>query len=70
MNAQRLRSMFNRRNAAPFTLFSLLAVVFVFGLAAGVLQSSATAGGGTGQGNQRPPFPSDEDLKKDFDTKT
>lgn len=60
MNTHSLRSMFSRRNAAPLTLFFLLIVVVVFGLT----QSSATAVGG--QGNQRPPMPSDEELRKDF----
>lgn len=59
MNAHSFRSMFSRQNAAPFTIFFLLIIVVVFGLA----QSSATAGSGSGQ---RPPFPSDEELKKDF----
>lgn len=59
MYAHGLRTMLSRRNVAPFTLFFLLAVVVVFGFA----QSSATADGGRGQ---RPPFPSDEELKKDF----
>jgi hypothetical protein len=58
-----LTSAFDRRdtrNAAPFTLFFLFIVVFIFGLT----QSSATASGGSGQ---RPQHPSDEELKKDFD---
>ena len=67
MNTQRLRSIFSRQNATPFTFFFLLIVVVVFGFTTSVVQSSATAGGGSGQGNQRPPFPSDEELKKDFD---
>jgi hypothetical protein len=59
MHAHGLRSTLRRRNVAPFTLLILLAVVAVCGFA----HSSATAGGGDGQ---RPPHPSDEELKKDF----
>lgn len=59
MHAHRFRSMLRHRHVAPFTLFFLLAVVAVFGFA----HSSATAEGGRGQ---RPPHPSDEELKKDF----
>jgi hypothetical protein len=55
--------MFSRQHVVPFTLFFLLIIVVVFGLTAGVMQSSATASGGSGQ---RPPFPSEEELKKDF----
>lgn len=62
MNTHSLRSLFSRQNVVPFTFFFLLIVVAVFGLA----QSSATAGGGSGQGNQRPQHPSDEELRKDF----
>jgi len=58
--------MFSRRNAAPLTFFFLLIVVVVFGLTTSVVQSSVTAGGGSGQDNQRPPHPSDEELRKDF----
>lgn len=58
MNARNLRSMFSRQNAVPFTFFFLLFVVVIFGLT----QSSATAVGG----QKRPPMPSDEELKKDF----
>jgi len=61
VNTQRLRSIFSRQNAAPFTFFFLFIVVAVMAV---VVQSSATAGGGSGQ---RPPVPSDEELKKDFD---
>jgi hypothetical protein len=61
VNTQRLRSIFSRRNAAPFTLFFLFIVVAV---TAGMVQSSATAGGGSGQ---KPLTPSNEELKKDFD---
>ena len=60
MNAHSLLRIFSRRNVAPFTFFFLLAVVAV---TAGVVQSSATADGGSGQ---RPPFMSDEELKKQF----
>jgi hypothetical protein len=60
VNTQRLRSIFGRQNAAPLTFFFLFIVVAV---TAGIVQSSATAGGGSGQ---RPQFPSDEELKKDF----
>lgn len=60
MNAHNFRSMFSRQNAASFTFFFLLIVVVIFGFT----HSSATAVGG--QGNQRPPHPSDEELRKDF----
>jgi hypothetical protein len=63
MNAHGLRAIFGRRNAAPFTFFFLLIVVVAFGLT----HSSATAGGGSGQANQRPPMPSAEEMRKDFD---
>lgn len=63
MNTQRLRSIFSRQNVVPFTFFFLLIVVAVFGFTVSAVQSSATAGGGSGQ---RPQFPSDEELKKDF----
>lgn len=58
--------MFSRQNAVPFTFFFLLVVVVVFGLATSIGQPSATAGSASGQGNQRPPMPSDEELRKDF----
>lgn len=54
MNTHRLRSLLSRQNAVPFTLLFLLVVVAV---TAGMVQSSATAGGGSGQ---RPPFMSDD----------
>jgi hypothetical protein len=63
MDTQRLRSIFSRQNAAPFTFFFLLIVVAV---TAGMVQSSATAGGGSRQDNRRPPMPSDEELRKEF----
>ena len=59
MNAHGFRPVLGRQNVAPLALFFMLAVVFVFGLA----HSSATADGGRGQ---RPPHPSIEELKKDF----
>ncbi len=60
MNAHSFRAIFSRRNAVPLTVFFLFVVVAV---TAGMVQSSATAGGRNGQ---HPPFPSDEELKKDF----
>jgi hypothetical protein len=60
MNAHNFRSIFRRENAASLTFFFLLIVVAV---TAGMVQSPATADGGH---SQRPPFPSDEELKKDF----
>lgn len=66
MNAHGLRSMFSRQNVVPFTFFFLLVDVVAFGLATSVVQPSATAVGGGGQDNQRPPMPSDEELRKDF----
>ena len=63
MNTQRLRSIFSRRNAASLALFFLLIIVAVFGFTASEVQTSATADGGRGQ---RPPMPSDEEIKKDF----
>ena len=67
MNAQRLRSMFSRQNLVPFTSFFLLIVVVVFGFAAGVAQSPATVGSGSGHGIQKPPFMPSEDIAKEFD---
>jgi hypothetical protein len=68
MNAHSLRSNFSRQNAAPFTIFFLLAVVVIWGLAV-TMQSSAKARVGNGHVNQRPPEfanRSPEDDKKDF----
>lgn len=62
MNAHSLRSILSRQNIVPFTFFLLFLIVVIFGLA----HSSATSVGGSGQNNQRPPQPSDEELKKDF----
>lgn len=64
MNAHSLRSLFSRRNAAPFTLFLLLVVVAAFGFTTSMVQPSATAGGLSVQ--KRPQHPSDEELRKDF----
>jgi len=66
MNAHRFHPTLSRRNVVPFRFFFLLIVVFAFGLTAGVMQPSSAAGDGSGQGNQRPPFMSDEELKKQF----
>ncbi|HEX8719698.1 MAG TPA: hypothetical protein VF736_03570 [Pyrinomonadaceae bacterium] len=60
VNAHNFRAIFSRRNAVPFTVIFLFVVVAV---TAGMVHSSATAGGGNGQ---RPPFMSDEELKKQF----
>ena len=66
MNAHSFRSLFGRQNVVPFTAFCSLIIVVVFGLTAGVAQSSATASGGSGSGAQKPPFMPSEDLSKEF----
>ena len=62
MNAHGFRSVLSRRNLAPLTAFFLLSLVVICGLMASTAQTSATAGGS----GQRPPFMSDEELKKQF----
>lgn len=54
MNTHGFRSMLSRQNAAPFTIFFLLAVVVLCGLAGSTMQSSAKARVGNGHVNQRP----------------
>ncbi|MBV9928004.1 MAG: hypothetical protein JOZ96_23490 [Acidobacteria bacterium] len=66
MNIHGLRSLLSRRHVVPFTILFFLAVAFVFGFTTGVVQTSATASG-IGRGSQRPQFPSDADVARDFD---
>ncbi|HEX7318463.1 MAG TPA: hypothetical protein VF297_31440 [Pyrinomonadaceae bacterium] len=69
MNAHRLRLMFNRQHAVPFTIFFLLAVIFICGFIAGTVPSSVEASVGDGHVNQLPPEfanRSPEDAEKDF----
>jgi hypothetical protein len=60
LNTHSLLSILSRRNAVTFMPFFLLVVVAV---TAGVVQSTATAGG---QDDKRPPRQSIEEIKKDF----
>jgi hypothetical protein len=62
VNTPRLRPMFSRRNVLPCTFLFLLVVAAAFGFRAAAAQSPAAAGGSV----QRPPFQSDEEMKKDF----
>lgn len=69
MNTHSVRSKFSRHNAAPFTIFFLLAVVVICVFAVGTLQPFAEASAGNGHVNQRPPEfvnRSPEDVAKDF----
>ena len=66
MNAHGLRSIFRSHNLLPLTAFSLLSLVVICGLTASTVRSSATAGGGSGQGSQKPPFLRREDISKEF----
>ena len=69
MNTHSLRSMFSRRHAVSFTIFSLLAAVVICGFAVNTVPSSAEASAGNGRGNQLPPEfakTTIEDIKKDF----
>ncbi len=66
MKTHSLRSLFSRRNAAPFIIIFLLAGIVVCGFTVSTGQSSAEASVGNGRGNQKPPFTSPEDLAKEF----
>jgi hypothetical protein len=65
MNAHGFRTMFSRQNVVPFTLFFLLFIVVVFGLAVGMEQSAAKERA-ISQLPQGTPGPTGEDIKKEF----
>ena len=66
MNTHGLRSMLSRRHAVPFTIFSLLAAVFICGFAVNTVPSSAEASAGNGRGNQLPPEFNNPNPEKEF----